>query len=134
MKDICSGFSFVNGTLLSCASLPGFLKTDEKANSVDRSLILSSLSNKYYCLLSVSMVCARARVLLGGRTEVKMLLPFLKECTVSYIYIHTHICLATQSGLTLCDLTDCRPPGSFVHGIFQAKLEWIAISCSRGSS
>ena len=91
MKDICSGFSFVNGTLLSCASLPGFLKTDEKANSVDRSLILSSLSNKYYCLLSVSMVCARARVLLGGRTEVKMLLPFLKECTVSYIYIYTHI-------------------------------------------
>ena len=30
---------------------------------------------------------------------------------------------------TLCDLMDCNPPGSSVHGIFQARvLEWIAIS------
>ena len=30
---------------------------------------------------------------------------------------------------------DCIPPGSTVHGIFQARiLEWIAISYSRGSS
>ena len=29
---------------------------------------------------------------------------------------------------------DCNPPGSSVHGIFQARvLEWIAISFSRGS-
>ena len=34
-----------------------------------------------------------------------------------------------------CDPMDCSPPGSSVHGIFQAKiLEWIAISFSRGSS
>ena len=33
------------------------------------------------------------------------------------------------------DPLDCRPPGSSVHGIFQAKiLEWDAISSSRGSS
>ena len=30
---------------------------------------------------------------------------------------------------------NCSPPGSSVHGIFQARiLEWIAISFSRGSS
>ena len=30
---------------------------------------------------------------------------------------------------------DCSPPGSYVHGIFQARtLEWVAISYSRGSS
>jgi len=30
---------------------------------------------------------------------------------------------------------DCGPPGSSVHGIFQAgMLEWVAISSSRGSS
>ena len=30
-----------------------------------------------------------------------------------------------------CDPIDCRPPGSFVHGIFQARiLEWVAISFS----
>ena len=40
-----------------------------------------------------------------------------------------------QSCLTLCDLMDCSPPGSSVHGISQARiLEWVAISFSRGSS
>ena len=33
-----------------------------------------------------------------------------------------------QSCPTLCDPMDCSPPGSFIHGIFQAKvLEWGAI-------
>ena len=37
--------------------------------------------------------------------------------------------------LTLCNLMDCSPPGSSVHGISQARiLEWVAISFSRGSS
>ena len=32
-----------------------------------------------------------------------------------------------QSCLTLCDPMDSSPPGSFVHGIFQARiLEWVA--------
>ena len=40
-----------------------------------------------------------------------------------------------QSCPTLCDPMDCSPPGSSVHGIFQARiLEWIAIPFSRGSS
>ena len=34
-----------------------------------------------------------------------------------------------------CDPMDGSPPGSSVHGIFQARiLEWVAISSSRGSS
>ena len=33
-----------------------------------------------------------------------------------------------QSSTTLCDLMDCSPPGSSVHGILQARvLEWVAI-------
>ena len=33
-----------------------------------------------------------------------------------------------------CDLMDCGPSGSFVHGILQARiLEWGAIPFSRGS-
>ena len=32
---------------------------------------------------------------------------------------------------TLCDPMDCSPPGSSVHGIFQARvLEWGAIAFS----
>ena len=31
-----------------------------------------------------------------------------------------------------CNPMDCRPPGSSVHGIFQARiLEWVAISYSK---
>ena len=47
-----------------------------------------------------------------------------------------HVCvLVVQWCLTLCDPTDCSPPGSSVHGILQGRiLEWVAIPFSRGSS
>ena len=36
--------------------------------------------------------------------------------------------LVSQSYLTLCNSTDCSPPGFSVHGILQARiLEWIAM-------
>ena len=39
-----------------------------------------------------------------------------------------------QSSETLCDPTDCSPPGSSVHGILQARiLGWVAMPFSRGS-
>ena len=35
---------------------------------------------------------------------------------------------------TLCDLMDCSPPGSSVHGILQARiLESVAMTSSKGS-
>ena len=50
------------------------------------------------------------------------------------MYIHLKV-LVTQSCLTVCDPGDCSPPGSSVHGIFQAKiLEWVAIFFSRKST
>ena len=40
-----------------------------------------------------------------------------------------------QSCLTLCDLTDCSPPGSSVYGVLQERiLEWVDIPFPRGSS
>ena len=46
-----------------------------------------------------------------------------------------NLCVCAQSCLTLCNPMDCSPPGSSVHGIFQAGiLERVAISYSRGSS
>ena len=49
---------------------------------------------------------------------------------------YLRICVHAQSCPTLCNpIRDCNPPGSSVHGIFQAKiLEWVAISSSRRSS
>ena len=40
-----------------------------------------------------------------------------------------------QSCPTLCDLTDCSPPGSSVYRVSQARtLEWVAMPSSKGSS
>ena len=45
------------------------------------------------------------------------------------------VCLCSQSYLTLCDPVDCRPPGSCVHGISQARtLDGVVISYSGMSS
>ena len=47
-----------------------------------------------------------------------------------YMYIMEHCCcLVTKSCLTLRCVSDCSPPGSSVHGIYQARiLECVAIS------
>ena len=40
-----------------------------------------------------------------------------------------------QSCPTLHDPMDCSPPGSSIHGIFQARgLEWVSMPSSMGSS
>ena len=44
------------------------------------------------------------------------------------------LCMWLQSCLTLCNAMDCRPPGSSIRGIFQARvLEWVAMPSSRRS-
>ena len=49
--------------------------------------------------------------------------------TTVYVYVRA------QSCPTLCNPMDCSPPGSFVHGIFQARiLASVAMPSSRGSS
>ena len=47
-----------------------------------------------------------------------------------------HVCVLICSVVSdSLRLHDCSPPGSSVHGIFQARvLEWVAISSSKGSS
>ena len=52
-------------------------------------------------------------------------------CT--HIYVYTCMpCSIASVCPTLCDPMDYSPPGSSVHGIFQARiLEWVAMSSSR---
>ena len=53
----------------------------------------------------------------------------------SYHFSLMLLLLSCFSSVWLCDSLDCSPPGSSVHGIFQARiLEWVAISLSKGSS
>ena len=61
-------------------------------------------------------------------------------CTIWFIHFHCCViwgseCSVAKSCLTLYKPMDCSPPGSSVHGIFQAWiLEWVAMSFSRGFS
>ena len=41
--------------------------------------------------------------------------------------------LVAQWCLTLCDPMDCSQPGSSIHGILQARAEWVAMPFSKGS-
>ena len=60
----------------------------------------------------------------------------LISVTIDYYYFFFYCSrLVTQSWPTLCDLVECSPLGSSVHGLLQARiLGWVAISFSRGSS
>ena len=77
------------------------------------------------------------RHLLLGRKAMTNIDSILKSRVIT---LPTKACIVkekevAQSCPTLCDPVDCSPPGSSVHGIFQARTqEWGAISFSRGSS
>ena len=60
---------------------------------------------------------------------------FRAWATCSFIGMCMLACLVAKSCPNLCELMDCCPPGSSVHGILQARiLECVAISSSTGSS
>ena len=74
---------------------------------------------------------------------IKTWWPWSKDRQTKWIELRiqkcSHMCVlhakSLQSCLTMCDPTDCSPPGFSVHGILQARiLEWVAISFSKGSS
>ena len=57
---------------------------------------------------------------------------YLESCHRQYIKEWTYMCPAAAKSLqscpTLCDPIDGSPPGSSVHGIFQARvLEWVPL-------
>ena len=82
------------------------------------------------CVLSppvLSSLCVQSPFFLEGLQSLDLGSPLIQ-------YVHA-CCSVTQPCLTLCDPMDCSPPGSSVHGVFQARiLEWVAIPSSRGSS
>ena len=70
----------------------------------------------------------------GMVKEVKV--AFLKKECVSWDLRHECVrARSLQSCPTPCDPLDCSPPGSSVHGIFQARiLEWVVVPSSRRTS
>ena len=64
-------------------------------------------------------------IMLGVKAKV-----LTRPCSLPVLLL----CLVAQSCPTLCDPTDCSPPGSSVRGILQARiLEWVAMPSSRAS-
>ena len=54
---------------------------------------------------------------------------YLTELLMKFKELCVCVYLVTQLRPTLCNATDCSPPVSSVHGIFQARvLEWVAIA------
>ena len=41
-----------------------------------------------------------------------------QECNILF----TVLCAQSLSCVQLCDLVDCSPPGSLVHGVLQARI------------
>ena len=84
------------------------------------------------CLLKTTTRPCRGHFLLWFNLHsfhlMVTLLQFSFEAAV-YVCSVAHLCLS------LCYPTDCSPPGSSVHGLFQASiLEQVGVSYSRGSS
>ena len=66
----------------------------------------------------------------GGSSKI---LELTYDPGISFLSIYPgKRCRCAQLCPTLCSLTDCSPPGSPIHGIFQARI--TAISFSRGDS
>ena len=56
---------------------------------------------------------------------------FIKKLRIRVPCVLCAVFSVTQSCPALCNPVDCSPPGSYVLGIFQAKiLEWVPISYS----
>ena len=89
-------------------------------------------------------LCSPLHALLSGATNDAHFSPaqmfcfaLLWDLRISHgVCVFMCVCvLVAQSCPTLWDPMDYSLPGSPVHGILQARiLEWVAISCSRGSS
>ena len=88
--------------------------------------------------IKLTSFCTRKETIKQTKTTYRMEENICNWCYWQWLNLQIIYSMHPQSlshAQLFCDSMDCSPPGSSVHGIFQAKiLEWIAISFSRGSS
>ena len=89
-------------------------------------LLLSHFSHVWLCVTPETAAHQAPSSLGSSRQEHWSGLPFHPPIRESEV---------AQSCPTLSDPVDCSPPGSSVHGIFQARvLEWVAIAFSKNNT
>ena len=102
-----------------------------------RGLITSSSASSPSKQLNIFVITLRKNwsVINYKATQLSIFIAREKMETQTYRAWQMKVCaLVAQSCPTLCDPTDCGPPGCSVRWILQARiLEWVAIPFSRGS-
>ena len=131
-KEYWSGLPFPSpGVLLNSRIKPTSLGSTALAGGLFTTTLPGKSRYKKYTASDIDNIILILQM--GGMKEV------INELTPSLLqdskYTSESESEVAQSCPTLFNPMDCSPPGSSVHGIFQARLlEWIAISFSRRSS
>ena len=87
--------------------------------------VVQSLSSIWLCdPMDYSPPGSSVHGILQARILEWVAIPFSKSFPVAeqYSIVYFCLCSVTQSCPTLCGPRDCSPPGSSVHGIFQARI------------
>ena len=84
-------------------------------------------------------ICSKRKVLIIEYLNKKFSTQIINDLWYNRLLVSSIVwlccCLVAKLCLTHCSPTDCSPPGSSVHGVFQARiLERVAISFARRSS
>ena len=104
-----------------------FIKQGGSAGTTDFRRV-NTLAGEHFITMQRGLGGLREGIFPRTRVEV----PFICSAAIHYF---CYCCLVAKSCLSLCNPMDCNPPGSFNHGIPQARIvEWVAIYFSRGSS
>ena len=115
---------------------PGGWKVSKRVGSRDRSLVTSTRATQHlskdFFFLILERFCLK---IIPQSTKCKNYLGMKGEkLQAGRVWHDLCAILCACSVVSDCNPMDCSPPGSFDHGIYQARiLEWVAIFSSRGS-
>ena len=92
-------------------------------------VITNLVSFSLSVILKYNIICVLKSIIRGGLTEINW--GWGKGLLISFINRAVAAAKSLQLCPTLCDPIEGSPPGSSIHGIFQARvLEWGAIAFS----
>ena len=114
-----------NKTALSCCLGEEFVQVRNKSVKSQKNLEVKVKSREF---ITSAIDGTNSTTINNNNNIVYSNLPF-KGCFCIHLHLIVYIGMCAQQIPTPCDPTDCSPPGSSVHRIFQARIvEWVAHS------